>query len=62
MNNDYDQAWGFPPLMVGFCPCSEKCCDNTDTFCPPHTCYEDVCESCFVSRCKNCGAECCCDL
>ena len=45
------------------CPCSESgCCANPDVFCPEHICVEDVCEECFVSKCRNCGNSCCCDL
>ena len=44
------------------CPCSKKCCDNCNIYCPNHTCREDICEDCFVSKCRSCGAECVCDL
>jgi hypothetical protein len=45
------------------CPCSGRCCEAPDTYCPPHECdAEDICEGCFVSECKNCGGYCACDL
>lgn len=46
----------------GYCPCSEKCCQEPKTFCPKHVCIEKVCEDCYVTECKNCGSSCSCDL
>lgn len=44
------------------CPCSNECCTKPKTYTPRHACAEDVCEECFVTKCRNCGKECSCDL
>lgn len=50
-------------LELDLCPCSGKCCDKPELFCPDHICEsEDFCESCFVSECSNCHNSCACDL
>jgi len=49
-------------VSTGLCPCSGKCCNKPETYCPSHYCREDVCEDCFTSRCRNCHSECSCDL
>lgn len=48
--------------ITDFCPCSGKCCDKPDIYCPEHECKESICESCFDNECKNCGNWCACDL
>lgn len=49
--------------QTGLCPCSGKCCDKPDLFCPEHVCkFSDICEDCFTNECNNCGNSCCCDL
>ncbi len=48
------------------CPCGTqgKCCNKTETYRPEHECTKDkeVCEGCYHLECRNCGAECNCEL
>lgn len=44
------------------CPCQQGCCDKPSTYTPKHTCAKKVCEDCYVTKCRNCKKECCCDL
>jgi len=55
-NNKYTKLKG--------CPCNRNCCTNPKPYIP-HTCddsCESVCEESFVTKCKTCKSECCCDL
>ncbi len=59
----YIQGLVNKPVLTGDCPCSlAGCCDKPDIYCPKHICKEEVCEQCFVSKCRRCASVCACDL